>query len=82
MFHATRWDQVLSYDEEKENTESTEFEKPDPMRNSSRKRKDKSKHRDRKSSDSNNSDSESDTGKRTRHTSKDGRLAKKKTKNQ
>lgn len=42
LFHATRWDQVLSYDEvEKEKTKLTESEKPDPMRNSSRKRKDK-----------------------------------------
>ena len=68
-------------EEEKEEPKSAEFEKPDTMRNSSRKRKKekkKKKHRDRKSSDSDSSDSESDTGKRARHTSKDSKAAKKK----
>ncbi|XP_035949546.1 zinc finger CCHC domain-containing protein 17-like [Halichoerus grypus] len=58
---------LIPYEEErKEEAKSAEFEKPNPMRNSSRKRKKKKKHRDRKSSDPDSLDYENDTGKRAR----------------
>ncbi|KAF3814674.1 hypothetical protein GH733_016950 [Mirounga leonina] len=58
---------LIPYEEEgKEEAKSAEFEKPNSMRNSSRKRKKKKKHRGRKSSDPDSLDYENDTGKRAR----------------
>ncbi|XP_027943877.1 nucleolar protein of 40 kDa-like [Eumetopias jubatus] len=62
----TKYSLIPYEEDEKEEAKSAEFEKPDSMRNSSRKRKKKKKHRDRKSSDPDSLDCENDTGKRAR----------------